>query len=94
MQDKEHKYVNIDRFVLDSAAWPGTIQSVILVEATERAFVELFKVIGRPSKHALDAKTKGSALLSNKASSIESSRPFPDQTRSEPRSDIRQLAPI
>lgn len=77
-QDKEHRYVNIDRFVLDSAAWSGTIQSVILVEATKRAFVELFKVIGRPSKHTPDAKTKGSALLSNKASSIVSSRPFPD----------------
>lgn len=77
-QDKEHRYINIDRFVLDVAPWPGTIQSVILVEATKRAFVELFKNIGRPSKHASDAKTKGSALLSNKASSIVSSRPFPD----------------
>ena len=47
-QDKEHKYVNIDRFVLDSAAWPGTILRVILVEATKRDFVVLFKVIGRP----------------------------------------------
>ena len=58
-QDKEHKCFNIDGFVLNSAVEPGTIQSIILVNPTKKAFVELFKAISRPSEQAIEAKSDG-----------------------------------